>query len=235
METLQRYFPDWPDATWAQLAALETAFRAWNERINLVSRRDMEAWQTHHLLHCLALAKVLSPAHGTRILDVGTGGGLPGLPIAILFPQTKVFLCDSIEKKAHALRDMVSELGLRNVEIIHKRAETLESRWDYILGRAVTELPRFLGWITKNLRPGGPEDCPHGVLYFKGTRYVEELAAIELNPWKVHALDGWFAEPYFAEKFLLHFDAPTLQACPALRPTPPPPKKKASRARSRRR
>jgi len=234
MEALQRYFPDWSPEIWAQFAALETEFRAWNEKINLVSRRDMEAWQTHHLLHCLGLAQVLQPADGTRFLDVGTGGGLPGLPVAILFPQTQVFLCDSIEKKVHALRAMVEALGLKNVEVIHKRAETLESRWDYILGRAVTELPRFLGWITKNLRPGGPADCPHGVLYFKGTRYREELVGIEVTPWKVHPLDAWFPEPYFAEKFLLHLDAPTLQACAALRPAPPVRKKKSARERKRR-
>jgi 16S rRNA (guanine527-N7)-methyltransferase len=222
--------PDLTSAQGEKLDGLANLLREWNARLNLISRKDMEALEAHHLAHALLLARVVRLPDRARVLDVGTGGGLPGLPLAICFPRVSFFLCDSVEKKTRAVREIVTALGLRNVEVVHKRAETLESRWDFILGRAVTALPQFLGWVTKNLRPGGTEALPHGVLYLKGTRYVEELAPLGLAPWAVHDLGQLHADPYFTDKFLLHFRAEELLACPALKPEPPAvPKKKAKR------
>lgn len=213
-----------------QLQALAGIFREWNDRLNLVSRKDMELFEQHHLRHALLMARLLpwGTMPGTRVLDVGTGGGLPGLPLAILFPEVRFFLCDSITKKTVAVADMVTKLGLSNVEVVNKRAETLESRWDYIIGRAVTALPQFLGWIAKNLREGGPAEFPFGVLYLKGTLYREELAGLGVTPFRIHELGESTSDPYFADKFLLHLDTATLHACEALRPPPPVAKKKGS-------
>ena len=217
----------------ARLDQFSTLLREWNGRLNLISRKDMEALERHHLLHALLVARVVSFAPGSRVLDVGTGGGLPGIPLAICFPEVSFFLCDSIEKKTKAVREMVEALGLKNVQVVHKRAEELESRWDYIVGRAVTALPKFLGWITKNLRPGGPADCPHGVLYLKGNRWVEEMEPLGLTPFALHDLGALSGDPYFAEKFLLHLKAEDLQACEALRPAPVPPRKKARKKKEK--
>ncbi|MFP4281022.1 MAG: 16S rRNA (guanine(527)-N(7))-methyltransferase RsmG [Opitutales bacterium] len=229
--------PQLDEAQVESLDRLAGLLREWNTRLNLVSRRDVEELEAHHLTHALLIARAVPFAPGARLLDVGTGGGLPGLPLAICYPEARFFLCDSIEKKAKAVREMVVALGLRNVEVVHKRAETLESRWDFILGRAVTALPVFLGWITKNIRPGETGGVPHGVLYLKGTRYLEELEPLGLVPWQVHDLGALHEDPYFADKFLLHFRAEELQACEALRPEPAParPAKKRSKRKAPRR
>lgn len=202
---LKAHFPEIEPARLEALSELERIFREWNSRINLVSRKDMDAFILHHLVHALAVTKFVPFNGPRRVLDVGTGGGLPGLPLAILNPGARFFLCDSIAKKANAVRAMAGELGLTNVEVVHKRAETLESRWDFILGRAVTSLPKFLGWIQKNIRKGGDPECPNGVLYWKGSLYAEELAAIGCpEPFKVYDIHSVIPDPYFQEKYIVH-------------------------------
>ncbi|MBN2068960.1 MAG: 16S rRNA (guanine(527)-N(7))-methyltransferase RsmG [Opitutales bacterium] len=240
LESLKRNFPDVTEAQWAKLEQLTEYFKEWNERINLVSRKDIEAFEVHHLMHAMSLSKVVKFEPRCRVLDVGTGGGLPGLPLAILFPQVKFYLLDSIAKKINAVKDMAERLELKNVEVVHKRAEELESSFHYVLGRAVTSLPTFLGWTSKNLREGGEPEQPYGVLYFKGTLYKEELESMGLEPFKLHALDTVLDEPYFADKFLIHLDSANVKA-KAVMPEPvkqqPKPetkkKKKRKRANSR--
>lgn len=195
-----------------RLEAFESLFRARNEEVNLVSRKDMESFREHHLLHSLLVLPWAGFQPGQRILDVGTGGGLPGLPLALCLPETRFHLCDSIAKKARVVESMREALGADNAVVINKRAETLESRWDFILGRAVTNLPRFLGWIRKNLRPGELASLPNGVLYWKGTRYGEELESVGLQPENVldlgHATGG---HPYFHGKYIIHLGVEQLQ------------------------
>jgi len=214
MEAIEKYFDGLSAEQLGRLEELGRVFREWNARINLVSRKDIESFEEHHLLHSLALAKVNGWYRpGVRVLDVGTGGGLPGLPLAILYPEAKFFLCDSVGKKIRAVADMARELGLDNVQAVHKRAEELESKWDFVIGRAVTALPRFLGWISKNIRAGGDRDFPNGVLYLKGDLYRDELESIGIKPYAVHDIHTLFPEPYFENKYIIHLTAKSVAHC----------------------
>lgn len=201
---LEKFFPELSPGCIENLATLESEFRTWNSRINLVSRKDMDQFVLHHLVHSLALTKWIQFPAGTRILDVGTGGGLPGMPLAICFGESEFFLCDSITKKAKAVEEMRSQLQLENVQVVNKRAENLESTWEFVLGRAVTSLPRFIGWIQDNIRAGGSANQPNGLLYWKGSLYKEELEQLEIEPFAVYPIWEKIPDPYFEEKYIIH-------------------------------
>lgn len=203
---IETLFPELTSDQHERLKAFGVLFREWNEKINLVSRKDMDQFELHHLAHSLALCKMTQFTRGQRILDVGSGGGLPGLPLAICFPTATFHLCDSIGKKIKAVDAMIKTLELRNVNAICKRAETLESKWDFVLGRAVTALPRFISWIQKNIRAGGNPDFPNGVLYWKGTLYREELESIGVEPHQVFDIRQAIDNEYFEGKFIIHLN-----------------------------
>lgn len=213
IDIIRQQFPDLSSPALEKLERLHRLLREWNEKLNLVSRKDVEHLVDHHLLHALAPLRYFTLAQGTRLLDVGTGGGLPGLPLAIVYPQAQFHLVDSVGKKVKAVQAMIEELQLDNAAAVHKRAEALESKWDFVLGRAVTALPTFLGWIAKNLKPGGPSSHPHGVLYFKGSLYAEELQGAGLKPLRVYDLERTFpGVPYYHEKYLVYLKATAVQA-----------------------
>eukprot|EP00913_Durusdinium_trenchii_P022841 g21445.t1 len=199
---IRRYFPEIPNEQYATLCAFADEIRAWNAQVNLISRKDIVNLEERHILHSLAIARVWSPEPGTRIADVGTGGGLPGMPLAILYPESRFTLIDFVGKKARAVADMADHLKLDNVEVISDRAENIEPQFDVVLGRAVSKLPDFLACVQPMLKP----DSPHrGVYYFKGTHYRDELAGHPIQPETIWELSEFFDEPYFVEKFLLRF------------------------------
>lgn len=208
LTTVHRFFPELGEKQLQGLKHLHALVREWNDRVNLISRKDVENLEVHHLLHSLAIARVLKPAAGTRFADIGTGGGFPGLPLALLFPECQFTLIDSIAKKGRVVEAMAEELELPNVRVITRRAENIRGRYDFVLGRAVTALPKFLGWAAPLLSKGNSGSIVNGILYFKGTLYREELAGAKTQPETVWALDDFFPLPYFEDKFLLHFPAP---------------------------
>lgn len=205
---VQQYFPALSAEQMAQLGRLTALVRHWNDRVNLISRRDIAQLELHHLLHSLAIARVWKAAPGAAVVDVGTGGGFPGLPLAIAYPDCHFTLVDSVAKKTRAVAAMVDALRLTNVRVITGRAENLPGKFDYALGRAVTALPSFLNWVAHLLRPGAAGDPANGVFYFKGTLYESELSDTPHQPTCVWPLRLIFDDPHFAEKFLLHFTAP---------------------------
>ncbi|MGH8021922.1 MAG: 16S rRNA (guanine(527)-N(7))-methyltransferase RsmG [Opitutaceae bacterium] len=206
---VQKHFPGLAPARMARLGRLAALVREWNDRVNLVSRKDIEHLEEHHLLHSLAIARVLRPAPGALIADLGTGGGFPGLPLAVMYPECRFTLVDSIAKKARAVEDIAGALGLAYVRVINARAETIRGPFDFVLGRAVAALPQFLAWAAPLLRPGSKGEPSNGVFYFKGSLYREEIAGLRCPPPRVWPLDEMYPESeYFQEKFLLHFSAP---------------------------
>jgi 16S rRNA (guanine527-N7)-methyltransferase len=208
LTTVNSFFPELGDKHLQRLAQLHALVREWNDRVNLISRKDIGNLEEHHLLHSLAIARVLKPAAGARFADIGTGGGFPGLPLAVLFPDCQFTLIDSIAKKGRVVEAMAEELELPNVRVITRRAENIRGRYDFVLGRAVTALPTFLGWAAPLLSKGNESSIANGVLYFKGTLYREELAGSKAQPETVWPLNKFFPRPYFEDKFLLHFPAP---------------------------
>jgi 16S rRNA (guanine527-N7)-methyltransferase len=199
-----------PDEARPRLAELAALLREWNSKVNLVSRPDATHLESRHLAACLAPLRFLKFKGPASVLDVGTGGGLPGLPLAICYPHTKFLLVDSIGKKTRAVEDMARRLGLKNVEARQARAELLTGQFDFVLGRAVTALPVLVSWIRARVRPGEGHSLPNGLLCWKGGDLTAELAALGVEPRQRFFLEAFFQDEYFREKYILHFAAEDL-------------------------
>ena len=200
---INHYFPHLTAQQQAQFAALDGLYREWNARINVISRQDIDALYEKHVLHSLGIGKVIQFKPGTEILDVGTGGGFPGIPLAILFPLVKFHLVDSIGKKITVVNGVAQALGLTNVRAEQVRAEQLSHTYDFVVSRAVTRLKPFMGWMRYKITKRGNNDLPNGVLYLKGGDLTEELAEIT-DKRKIYALSDYFSEEFFETKKLVY-------------------------------
>ncbi len=203
LETILKYFPDLSGMQQQQLHALQQIYTDWNAKINVISRKDMDAFYLHHVLHSLSLMKIVRFKPGTQILDVGTGGGFPGIPLAICFPECHFLLVDSIGKKIGVVQDVATQLQLQHVSARQTRAEDISERFDFVVSRAVTRLPVFWQWVSGKFLPGGFNDIPNGILYLKGGDFDDELQQLQAVR-RIYDLGAIFDEPYFSTKKLVH-------------------------------
>jgi 16S rRNA (guanine527-N7)-methyltransferase len=200
---IQKYFSGLSDMQVSRFIQLETSYEEWNDKINVISRKDIGSLYEKHVLHSLAIAKVIRFSGGTRILDVGTGGGFPGIPLAILFPDVSFHLVDSVGKKIMVVKAVASALGLTNVVAEQVRAEQLTSKYDFVVSRAVTSLPEFVKWIRKNVSADHRNAMPNGILYLKGGDLTEELKPFGKRS-VVYNLSDYFAEEFYETKKLVY-------------------------------
>jgi 16S rRNA (guanine527-N7)-methyltransferase len=203
MQKIRNYFTDLSANQIEQFNALEALYQTWNSQINVISRKDTAHFYERHVLHSLAIAKVLHFKKGSHILDIGTGGGFPGIPLAILYPEVEFHLVDSIGKKIKVVQEVAKALGLRNVKASHARAETIEGRYDFIISRAVTQMPVFLSWVKGKSKAKNEHSLKNGILYLKGGDLKEELATVRY-PFREYAITEFFDEPFFETKKVVY-------------------------------
>lgn len=203
IEPIVKYFPDLTERQRSQYEALYDLYADWNAKINVISRKDFDQLYVRHVLHSLAIAKVCRFDAGARILDVGCGGGFPSIPLAILFPEAQFTAVDSIAKKITVVRGVAEGIGLTNLIPLCARVETLTERFDYVVSRAVTEMPLFLRWIWDKIEPGQHGTLPDGILYLKGGDLSEELARTR-KPWREFPIRDLFDEEFFETKKVVY-------------------------------
>lgn len=204
-ELVLSYFPELTEVQQERFALLENLYREWNEKINVISRKDMDAFGVHHVLHSLAIAKVIRFKAGTRVMDVGTGGGFPGIPLAILFPEVEFYLVDSIGKKIKVVQGVAEALGLKNVKAKQTRVEQTEGVQDFIVSRAVTAFPAFVGFTRNKIRKEGFNDLPNGILYLKGGDFEEEIKPFA-DRVQVFSIPAFFQEDFFETKKVIYLE-----------------------------
>lgn len=207
VDIIFRYFPQVTDVQKKQFAQLFDLYREWNDKINVVSRKDIDNLYVNHVLHSLGIAKVNSFLPGSRVLDVGTGGGFPGIPLAILFPETQFHLVDSIGKKITVVRAVSEGVGLKNVKAEQIRAEEIKGEYEFVVSRAVTRLKEFYGWIHRKVKKESIHELKNGILYLKGGDLQEELAEAR-KAYTLYNLSDYFTEEFFETKKVVHVPIP---------------------------
>ena len=202
MEEILQYFPSLSEEQIAQFEKLEALYQDWNAKINVISRKDIDALYTKHILHSLGIAKIMKFEPGATVLDVGTGGGFPGIPLAILFPETRFYLIDVIAKKIKVVQAVAEALQLKNVKAEQMRAENVKGDFDFIVSRAVTNMPDFVSWIKDKIKKTSKHELKNGILYLKGGDLTEELKdfpkATEYN------ISDFFEPDFFETKKVVH-------------------------------
>jgi 16S rRNA (guanine527-N7)-methyltransferase len=205
VERISHYFPTLSTLQVGQFSKLLNLYTIWNNQINVISRKDLDNFYERHVLHSLGIAKVYSFQPGTTVLDVGTGGGFPGIPLAILFPETNFVLVDSIGKKIKVVNEVASALGLTNVQAHHLRAEQVKGTFDFVISRAVTAMPVFVEWVKNKIKKGKASDgFSNGILYLKGGDLTEEFKGLS-GKFKEYPLSNYFSEDFFETKKVIHW------------------------------
>jgi len=202
MEQVKKYFPNLSDLQVSQFERLEDLYKEWNAQINVVSRKDIDELYLRHVLHSLGVAKVQPFEPKSHILDIGTGGGFPGIPLAILFPEVNFYLVDSIGKKIKVVNEVATALGLSNVKASHIRAEDVKGQFDFIVSRAVTKMDDFVKWTKGKIKKKSKHDLKNGILYLKGGDLTEEL--INFPKAALFDLQDYFNEDFFETKKVVH-------------------------------
>jgi 16S rRNA (guanine527-N7)-methyltransferase len=202
VELIFNYFPQLSDLQRERFTKLQELYQDWNQKINVVSRKDIDELYLRHVLHSLAIAKVQQFKPGSSVLDVGTGGGFPGIPLAILFPETHFTLVDAIGKKIKVVDGVVAGLGLTNVTTHHARVEELSEQFDFIVSRAVAIMPTFVHWVRGRIKKNSVHDRRNGILYLKGGDLTEELA--EYRNAEIFDLPDFYGEAFFETKKLVY-------------------------------
>lgn len=206
MEIVLKYFDEFTETQTKQFEMLGELYKDWNEKINVISRKDIDSLYERHILHSLAIAAICNFDNGAQVVDIGTGGGFPGIPLAIFFPEVEFLLSDSIGKKIKVVQEVAAAIGLKNVTAVHKRVEEIKGRtFDYAVSRAVAPLGELWKWIHPVIRPGQKsDDLPNGLICLKGGDLKKEISESGLKPqaWDVHDI---FPEPVFeSEKYLIY-------------------------------
>lgn len=202
MEEILKYFPDLTPVQIEQFQKLESLYQEWNAKINVISRKDIDQLYTKHVLHSLAIAKIQKFEPGTYILDVGTGGGFPGIPLAILFPETRFYLIDVILKKINVVKAVAEALELKNVKAEQLRAENAKGDYDFIVSRAVTNMPDFVSWIKDKIKKQNKHELKNGILYLKGGDLTEELK--DFPKATEYSIAEFFEDEFFETKKVVH-------------------------------
>ncbi|WP_461631099.1 16S rRNA (guanine(527)-N(7))-methyltransferase RsmG [Labilibaculum euxinus] len=205
MEIIKKYFPDLTEEQEQKFFRLKELYTFWNEQINVISRKDMDSLYEHHVLHSLAIAKVIQFTPGTKIMDVGTGGGFPGIPLAILFPECSFYLIDSIGKKIKVVTEVANALKLNNVKAEHIRVQQVKDKFDFIVSRAVTAFPKFVNMVLKNSKGKDQNSLPNGIIYLKGGDFEGEISEYGSRI-SVYECSNYFSEEFFETKKVVHLD-----------------------------
>lgn len=204
IDLILSHFPELTDTQKDQFTQLQPLYEHWNAQINVISRKDMEQFYVHHVLHSLAIAKYISFKDYTEILDAGTGGGFPGIPLAILFPNAKFHLVDSIGKKIKVVQEVAQALDLKNVTSEHARMEKVDHTFDFIVSRAVTQLGDFVRWTSYKFHNKSFNDVPNGIIYLKGGDLTEELKQVRGLKRKLVDISKYYSDPFFETKKIVH-------------------------------
>ena len=202
MEIIHKYFPELSETQVERFLLLETLYKDWNLKINVVSRKDIDELYIRHVLHSLGISKVQPFNAGASILDVGTGGGFPGIPLAILFPESQFHLVDSIGKKIKVVEEVVTGLGLDNVVFTNARVEAISGEYDFIISRAVAQMETFVHWVKKKIAKKSEHALKNGILYLKGGDLTEELS--QFPKATIYGLSSYFEEDFFETKSVVH-------------------------------
>jgi len=199
-----QYFPSLSAKQKEQFSALQSLYNEWNAKINVISRKDMDNFYIHHVLHSLAIAKIVQFKDYTEVMDAGTGGGFPGIPLAIMFPEASFYLVDSIGKKIKVVKEVGSSLGLKNIKAEQIRMEQVDHAFDFIISRAVTALPDFVKWTGYKFHRKSFNTIPNGILYLKGGYVKQEIKNIRRIKNKIYSIHDYFREPFFDTKSVIH-------------------------------